>query len=117
MQLILDALRGRCCVFVILGLNPFDRAASLAALSALSFPSISICPGIQEISVVMPLLVVSFPSSAIALHSIAWPDCLPGLTVALMAAWLSVYIRHFVNVWGALYAMSVASWIALNSAV
>ena len=117
MQLILDALRGSCCIFAMLGLDPFDRAAFLAALSALSFPSISICPGIQAISVVMPLSVVSFSSSAIALHSIVWPDCLLGLTVALMATWLSVYIRHFVNVWGALYAMSVASWIALNSAV
>ena len=116
-QLDLDVLRGGCCVVGMLGLIPFDKAASFAALSALSLPSMSKCPGIQTISVVMPFSMVSFSSLSMTLHSIVCPDCLSGLVVALMAAWLSVYIRHFGNIWEALYAISVARSIALHSAV
>src|SRR5437762_7670893 len=113
-QLDLDVLRGGGCIVGILGLIPFDKAASFAALSALSLPSMSMCPGIQMISVVMSFSMVSFSSLSRALHSIVCPDCLSGLVVALMAAWLSVYIRHFGNVWKALLLPSSNTLDALN---
>src|SRR5438046_2998185 len=95
-QLDLDTLRGGCCIFGMLGLTPFNKAASFAALSASSLPSISMCPGIQVILMVMPFSTESFSILVMALYSIVCPDCWSGLVVALMAAWLSVYIWHFV---------------------
>ena len=73
------------------------------------------------ISVIMFLMVTSFSSLSIAEDRIAWPDCLSGLTVALIAAWLSVYTRHLemaeVVDSEVAIVISAARSIALNSDV
>src|SRR5579859_1435724 len=110
-------LRGLCVDLGMMASSPLDFAASFAALSASSLPSMSLCPGIHLISTCMLLSSMSDSILWIAEMRTPCPDCLLGLLRPLIAAWLSAYITHFVNEGGLFRAMSVANSNAVASAV
>src|SRR5213083_2957108 len=68
---------------------PLDCAAAFAALSAISFPSMSLWPGIHAMCRSIPREDIRLSMLLRSEQRMDCPDCLPGLTVALIAAWLS----------------------------
>jgi hypothetical protein len=54
---------------------------------------------------------------SIAAIMIACPDCFDGFVMALMAAWLSAYMTHFVKFDGESLAIEAARSNAVTSAV
>ena len=65
-------------------------AASLAWLSASSFPSMSLCPGTQCTLISFPLSDKQFTHSLICKMISTFPDGMPPLNAALIAGWRSV---------------------------
>src|ERR1700694_1449954 len=95
---------------------PFDCAAFFASQSACSLPGMSSWPGVQTIDIANPgRCCCSSSMASRMLRIIDCPDCCPGLTIAVIAAWLSVYRTHLVYS-GLSLTISVASLMAHNSA-
>ena len=89
-------------------------AALLTSRSALSFPSISQCLGTQVIVIRTygrSRMTVSMLSSISLM--IACPDCVRGLFIAFIAAWLSEYTRQLLRFLSC--SMFVASCSAASS--
>ena len=77
--------------------RPFVCAAFFASPSACSLPGMFSWPGVQTIDIVNPGLCCCSSSIASRMLSIIdCPDCCPGLTIAVIAAWLSVCRMHLV---------------------
>ena len=107
--------RGRVVTFgTVVGCS----AAFLAASSALSFPWMFLCPGTHVIVIsVFGNSIFRRSRLSIVESKIACPDCFPGFVVAIIAAWLSVYMVHcFVSSVQIALHMSVPILIAVTSA-
>jgi hypothetical protein len=80
-------LSALCSNGTLFTVAPSDFAASLAASSALSFPAMSMCPGIhtketERFGCSVWRDSILFNTSSM----IAWPDCFAGFAIAFIAA-------------------------------
>jgi hypothetical protein len=96
---------------------PLDFAAYFASLSAVSFRSTSIWPGTQ----IMLILVSGCSTLRASMLSrteqmIDCPDCFCGLVVAVIAAWLLVYMLQVAYFLELECTMSTANLMATSSA-
>src|SRR5579859_1084502 len=112
----LTDLRGLCVDFGMVASSPFNFTACFMALSASLLALMSLCPGIHLISVCMFLVLASDSILWIAEMRTPCPDCLLGLLMPLIVAWLSAYMTHFVNDRGLVCTMSAANSNAVASA-
>ena len=113
----LAALRGLWMVRRMFIWVPPEFAASFAALSAFSLPSMPLCPGTHLISMAMCRVEMRVSSFWIAEIRIRCPDCLLGLLMPWIADWLSAYITHFAYESGLSSAIPAANSNAVTSAL
>ena len=92
----------------------FIIVVSFVFIFAISFPSISMWPGIHIINMFNVLsCLISFTSFRI-FCMIVCPDCLPGFLVALITAWLFVKNMYLIYYWYCLAIWMIIS-ITINS--